>query len=659
MIVRSNSILSVCIGFFVLIGIYLTSLYSYLLFHTAVEMVTIVIGCGIFMLAWNSRRFPDNNYLLLLGIACLFVSFVDFLHALSYKGMGIFQGYDADLPTQLWIVARYLQSLSLLIAPFFIRRPLQSVMVFAGYALVTSLLIWSTFSGVFPSCFVEGTGLTPFKKASEYIISLILVASAVLLIRHRKAFDANVLALLILSIVLTIGAELAFTFYIGVYDISNLVGHFFKLFAFCAIYLAIIKTGLEKPYNVLFHSLKQSEGALLEAKQALEIQVTERTAALLSTNEQLQTELIERKRNEQRIQLHLDRLSSLRAIDIAIAGSLDLSLTLNVVLDHVVTRLNVDASDVLILNKHSQELEYQAGRGFLTNAISRSRLRLGEGHAGQAAFEREVIHVPDLATAETEFLRADLIRDEGFVDYHAAPLLAKGLVLGVLEVYKRTPFVPDREWLDYLVILAGQTAIAIDSLSLFDDLQRTNRELVQAYDATIAGWSHALDLRDKETEGHTQRVTGMTLQFARKMGLGEDEMVHIRRGALLHDIGKMGIPDAILLKPATLDESEWEIMRKHPVFAHEMLSPIPYLRPALDIPHYHHEKWDGTGYPHGLKGQQIPLSARLFAVADVWDALRSDRPYRKAWSEKKVMEYIQSLVGSHFDPAAVECLTLA
>lgn len=650
--------LSVVIGLVVLIEIYLTSIYSYLFFHTTVETVTIIIGCGIFMLAWNSRRFLDNNYLLLLGIACLFVSSVDFLHTLAYKGMGIFHGYDADLPTQLWIVARYIQSLSLLIAPFFIRRTLKPAFILAGYAVVTSFLIWTTFSGIFPSCFIEGAGLTPFKKMSEYIISFILLASAGLLIHHRDAFDRGVLSLLILSMVLTINAELAFTFYIGVYDLSNLVGHFFKLIAFYAIYLAIIKTGLEKPYNVLFRNLKQSEGALLEAKQRLEIQVTERTASLRSTNERLQTELVERERNERRIQQHLDRLASLRAIDIAIASSLDLSLTLNVVLEHVITRLGVDATDLLIVNKHTQELEYYAGRGFRTDGITRSRLRPGEGHAGRAAFERNVVHIPDLAKAGNDFLRAELIRDEHFVTYHAASLVAKGLVVGVLEVYRRTPFIADREWTDYLVMLAGQTAIAIDSLSLFNNLQNTNRELILAYDATIDGWSHALDLRDKETEGHTQRVTGMTLQFARKMGIREDELVHIRRGALLHDIGKMGIPDAILLKPDKLTETEWEIMRKHPVFAHEMLSPIPYLRPALDIPYYHHEKWDGTGYPHGLKGEQIPLAARLFAVADVWDALRSDRPYRKAWSEKKVLEYITSLVGTHFDPIAVECLTL-
>jgi len=185
-------------------------------------------------------------------------------------------------------------------------------------------------------------------------------------------------------------------------------------------------------------------------------------------------------------------------------------------------------------------------------------------------------------------------------------------------------------------------------------LQRANDELSQAYDSTIEGWSHALDLRDKETEGHTQRVTKMTLELARAMGLNDNELVHFRRGAVLHDIGKMGVPDGILLKPGVLTEDEWKIMRQHPQLAYEMLAPIMYLKLALDIPYCHHEKWDGTGYPRGLKGEQIPLAARIFAIADVYDALTSDRPYRVAWSMEKTLGHIRSLAGSHFDPQVVE-----
>jgi putative nucleotidyltransferase with HDIG domain len=226
--------------------------------------------------------------------------------------------------------------------------------------------------------------------------------------------------------------------------------------------------------------------------------------------------------------------------------------------------------------------------------------------------------------------------------------------VGVLEVFNRTRVERDEGWLEFLKALASQAAIAIDNVTLFDGLQRTNNELFQAYDATIEGWSRALELRDNETEGHTQRVAVLTVKLARLFGLSDAELVQVRWGALLHDIGKMGIPDNILLKHDSLTKAEWTVMRKHTVYAYEMLSPIKYLRLALDIPYAHHEKWDGTGYPLGLKGEQIPLVARIFAVVDVWDALRSDRHYRTSWSVDKVRKHLHSLSGTHFDPHVLE-----
>ncbi len=210
------------------------------------------------------------------------------------------------------------------------------------------------------------------------------------------------------------------------------------------------------------------------------------------------------------------------------------------------------------------------------------------------------------------------------------------------------------EWLDFLKVLALQAALAVDNAALVDELQHVNGDLPAAYDATLEAWVGAVDLRTKETAGHTQRVTELTLRLARAMEVPEDELVHIRRGALLHDIGKMGIPDRILLKPGVLTDEEWEIVRRHPVYAYELLSPIPFLRSALDIPYSHHEKWDGTGYPRGLRGEQIPLAARIFAVVDVWDTMRSDRPYRPAWPEERVRFYISEQAYTHFDPKAVE-----
>ena len=180
------------------------------------------------------------------------------------------------------------------------------------------------------------------------------------------------------------------------------------------------------------------------------------------------------------------------------------------------------------------------------------------------------------------------------------------------------------------------------------------KDLQSSYEVTLDSWSRALDLRDKETEGHTQRVTKLTCKVARAMKLSEEELVHIRRGALLHDIGKLGVPDEILHKNGPLTDTELKIMRQHPQFAYNLLYPIEYLRPSMDIPYCHHEKWDGSGYPRGLKGKEIPLSARIFAVADVYDALTSNRPYRQAWSQEKTLDYIQKESGTHFDPDIVK-----
>jgi len=350
----------------------------------------------------------------------------------------------------------------------------------------------------------------------------------------------------------------------------------------------------------------------------------------------------------------LQHLQALRNIDMAITASLDLRITLNVFVEQVVTQLRVDAADVLLLNPHTQSLEYAAGRGFRSRVLQHTRLRLGESYAGRAALERRIVRIPNLMESAGDLVHAPLLAAEEFVTYYAVPLIAKGQVKGVLETFQRAPMNPDSEWQEFLETLAEQAAIAIDNAALFNDLQRSNMELALAYDTTLEGWSRALDLRDEETEGHTQRVTELTLNLAHTLGISNTELVHVRRGALLHDIGKMGIPDRILLKPGPLTEEEWVTMRKHPVYAYELLSPIPYLRPALDIPYCHHEKWDGSGYPRGLKDEQIPLAARIFAVIDVWDALRSDRPYRAGWPTDRVRDYIREQSCKHFDPAVVE-----
>jgi len=364
-------------------------------------------------------------------------------------------------------------------------------------------------------------------------------------------------------------------------------------------------------------------------------------------------DISERKLSELQIRQQIARLTALRIIDQSITSSFDLHFTLDIVLSQVVAQLQVDAAAILLLDATGQILEYHATRGFHTQAIRTAHAGITDSLAGRVATQQRAIQIMDLRGVNDKLLTT-LLAGENFASYYGLPLITKGKVQGVLELFHRVPLIPYPEWVDFLETLAGQAAIAIDNATLFKNLQKSNFELEHAYDATIEGWTHALDLRDRETEGHTLRVTDMATDLARILGLEEEVLIHMRRGGLLHDIGKLAVPDSVLLKPGPLTQEEWNTMRLHPQFAFDWLSPIAYLRKAVDIPYCHHEKWDGSGYPRGLKGEVIPLVSRVFAYADVWDALTSNRPYRPAWPAEKALEYIRENSGSHFDPSLLD-----
>ncbi|WP_206202074.1 PAS domain S-box protein [Thermus caldilimi] len=352
-----------------------------------------------------------------------------------------------------------------------------------------------------------------------------------------------------------------------------------------------------------------------------------------------------------KLALRVEHLEALRAVDQAIAASLELEPALEVFFNQVM-RLPLEAAALFLYDPKEKVLELRGLRGFYTpkRAVPR-RLLLGQGHVGRAALTGEVVFVPDLAQdpgTEPEFTLK-----EGLVAEKAYPLFAKGRLLGVLATFTRRPWNLAPEDEEFLESLVSQGAVALDNALTFQDLLKSQRELEAAYDLTLWGWAKAVELRDQETAGHTERVTELTLRLARALGVPEEDLDDIRRGAILHDVGKLAIPDAILLKPGPLTEEEWTIMKKHPVYAYEWLSGIPFLKKALEIPYAHHERWDGLGYPRGLKGQEIPLAARIFAVVDVYDALTSDRPYRKAWSREKALAYIEEQGGQQFDPEVV------
>jgi PAS domain S-box-containing protein/putative nucleotidyltransferase with HDIG domain len=400
--------------------------------------------------------------------------------------------------------------------------------------------------------------------------------------------------------------------------------------------------------DLLLHMVNKAGEILVVQSRSVLVEWEGKPAILV-----LYSDITHQQVAEQQIQQQVQRLAALREVDEAITSSIDLSRTLEILLEQVLRQLNVDAASVLLYNPQNDTLTYTTGRGFYTSLMSMTRLKHGQGFAWRAFLSRKAMYVPDMTGVSTDLMNTAILETEGLVAYYAIPLESKGAMKGILELFHRSTLPITQDWMSFAESIARQAAIAIDNASLFSDLQVANRDLTMAYDDTIRGWAIALELRDGETEGHSQRVTEMTERLARAMGTTNEMITHIRRGALLHDIGKMAIPDSILFKPGPLTREERDVMRRHPVYAYELLASIDFLRPAMDIPYSHHERWNGTGYPLGLLGDQIPLAARIFSVVDVWDALSSDRPYRKAWPHEDVINYLVEQSGKQFDPDVV------
>jgi len=418
----------------------------------------------------------------------------------------------------------------------------------------------------------------------------------------------------------------------------------------------VMASGLPK---LNYEELQMIQGNKLIWRQASKVPLRDaqgKIIGILGTYE----DITERKKAEEALrqsyeqtQMHLKRVTILHDIDKAITTHTDLRVMIDTIIKNVIEWIGVDAVALLIPSLDGKTMDLAAHAGFakpiVENIDNLTDQLIEEAH--KAKYEPIYFSNPQ----NGEMLEKDSTRLRSCYKSGATlPLLAKDQLKGYLHLYSRQPIYFDTDWQNFLTALAMQTAIAIDNTEMFYKMEMTNLELSAAYDATITGWSQALELRDKETKGHSERVTDLTLQIAATMGIPSDQLIHIKRGVLLHDIGKMGIPDSILFKPGPLAENEWAVMRQHPIYAFQLLSPISYLREAMDIPFCHHEKWDGSGYPRGLKGMEIPLAARIFAVVDVWDALCSSRPYRPAWSKKNALEYIQKESGKHFDPTVVE-----
>jgi putative nucleotidyltransferase with HDIG domain len=362
--------------------------------------------------------------------------------------------------------------------------------------------------------------------------------------------------------------------------------------------------------------------------------------------------LLEQSVSDQ-LKLKESQLRALMSVGQVINSSLGLRRVLEEVMDSLISLMRAERG-FLMLREPNGELVVRIARGIAHINLDEETFKVSR------TVVRNVVesNAPVLTTnaqADPRFDAQMSVAAYQLRSILCVPLKLKEELIGVLYVENRAHAGIFKEHdLALISAFADQAAVAINSARLFEDLQESHRELEKAYQATLEGWVRALDLRDKETEGHTQRVTILTHRLARSMGVSDELLVHMTRGALLHDIGKMAIPDGILLKPGQLTDEERKLIQKHPIYAYEMLSPIAFLVPAIDIPYCHHEKWDGTGYPRGLKQDEIPFAARIFPVIDVWDALTSDRPYRKAMPHNEVRQIIQADSGKHFDPYVVE-----
>lgn len=349
-------------------------------------------------------------------------------------------------------------------------------------------------------------------------------------------------------------------------------------------------------------------------------------------------------------------LSALLRVSLALAETLDLDEVLKTAIEGAVEVLGLGTGAIYRIV--GEDLYLGATTPALPSdfpdELRRAPLR-DHPHIVEAITTSTPVFIPDISSASltpAERVAADArhLRSILYV-----PLIVKGRAEGVVIVGTQDAMHEfSDEDVDLCRTLSAQIALAINNARLYESAEIAASELSCAYDATLEGWSLALELRDEETRGHTERAAALAIELASRLGVPEGDLAHIRRGALLHDIGKMAVPDTILRKPGALTADEWVVMRKHPEYAREFLSHIEYLAPALDIPYCHHERWDGSGYPRGLEGENIPLSARIFAVIDVYDALTSDRPYRTAWSEEDALAHIRHQAGEHFDPAVVQ-----
>jgi len=723
-----NNILWAALWGFVFVTLYLAQSYNYLFFHTTVEVMSVLPSIMIFVIVlylWNYLK--DNNFLSFIGISLFFIGVIDFIHMMAYKGMPIFVGFDSNLPTQLWILARYMQMVSFVIAAILISRArhVNKTKIIIIYTVVVLVMLWSIFiSKIFPDAFIEGTGLTSFKVISEYVISIGLLLSGVIIWKKRENFTGNMVQLLLISILFQIFSELSLSSYISVYGFSNFLGHFLKVIWVMLLYRAILGPALESSRELLFKELVASEKQLKESEEKYRL-LTENASDVIWVFNLSKEEF-------SYISPAVFRLTGFTQKE-AIQKNLEESMTPEsaVVIREVIAR-NMDA---FIRNPNDSncfimEIQQLCKNGDIiwVELSAKSRFN-AEGQIEFVGISRNIeerkkdqlknlyLSYHDQLTGlynrrfyEEELLRLDTKRNLPLTiaigDINGLKLIndSFGHLMGD-ELLKRAAWVIKEACRDddivarvggdeFVIILpktetleAEKIAIRISKLAKEKKLGAIEPSISFGYETktsmeqkiedifksaedhmyrnklyestsikskTIDIIMSALYEKNPRESLHSRRVSEVCEFIAQSMNLSSDDINQIKIAGLMHDIGKIGLDEKILNSVVKLNEEEWKEIKRHPEISYRILSSANEFSEIADFALAHHERWDGHGYPKGIKGEDIPLPARIIAIADSFDAMTNGRPYKKAYDEKDAIEEIKRCSGSQFDPKIVE-----